>query len=115
MTPSSATIQHVTNASGTVAIASSSTSIGVTKVTEGVMTNPTVIENINTVVSMADMIALCSLIVLVLSFLYNMYATRKRRKMDELSYDLRTKEYNLELAKFKTRNIERMGKSNKED
>jgi len=111
MTPSSATIQNVTNASGTVAIASSSTSIGVSKVVEGVTVDPILIDQASSMVNTADMIALASLVVLTLSFIYNMYATRKQRTLDERIERLRAKEYDLELAKFKMRNLEQLEKN----
>lgn len=101
MNPSSVTAQHVTNASGTVAIASSSTSIGATSVMTGVAPDPVLIQNVASMVSTADMIALCSCVVLALSFAYNVYSTRKRRIIDESEHELRAKEYELELAKFK--------------
>lgn len=107
MSPSSATVQHVTNASGTVAIASSSTSIGVTKVTEGVSTDPLLLDNISSIVSTADIIAAASVVILALSFGYNVYSTRKRRQLDEAFKDLRLKEYELDLAKFKRKNQRR--------
>lgn len=100
MNASVATTQHVTNASGTVAIASSTTSIGVAKVGEKALNDPALIESVNQVVSNADMIALCSVCVLTLSVIYNIYATRKRRALDEEFRDLRQKEYELNLAKF---------------
>lgn len=104
------TAQHVTNASGAVALASTSTSLGVAKITnvappEGA---EQLIDKAHLLITTADMIGICSVTVLVLSFLWNVHATRKRTKreiakamLDERFYALRKSEHELELARFK--------------
>jgi hypothetical protein len=101
MNPTSATIQNVTNVSGTVAIASSSTSIGVAKVAASAPPEATyLIDQANSVITSADMIAICSTVVLLTSLVWNVYASKKKQNMDEKFYQLRQAELALERAKF---------------
>jgi broad specificity polyphosphatase/5'/3'-nucleotidase SurE len=97
-----ATIQHVINTSGTVAIASTSTSIGVSKIAASAPPNAeTLISHANEWVTVADMIGMFSALVLFSSFLWNIYVTRKRKAIDEKFYQLRKQELQLERDKFK--------------
>ena len=110
MNLSAVTSQHITNASGTVAIASTSTSLGVTKVVNSApyAENSGIIDTANAVITTADMIGIFSAVVLLASFAWNVYATRKRLKFkaekaefDQRYLELRQREHELELAKFK--------------
>ncbi|CAH9011950.1 hypothetical protein VP168E361_P0026 [Vibrio phage 168E36-1] len=48
----------------------------------------------------AEVIGLCSFIVMLLSFVWNVYSTKKR---DKLNADMRMKEYELEERKLRLR------------
>lgn len=48
----------------------------------------------------AEVIGLCSFIVMLLSFVWNVYSTKKR---DKLNADMRMKEYELEERKVRLR------------
>ena len=48
----------------------------------------------------AEVIGLCSFIVMLLSFVWNVYSTKKR---DKLNADMRIKEYELEERKVRLR------------
>ena len=101
MNLSGALTQHVTNASGTIAIASTSTSI----TTQGIindapLTADTLIQRAQEVISTADKIAIISCIVLVISVLWNIYSNKKKQQLDEKFYILRQQELELEKERF---------------
>lgn len=109
MIVSDTVVQHVTNASGTVAIASTSTSLGVASV---INSSPEITQSLATtaqsVISTADLIGIFSVSILALSFLFNVYATKRRRilaekqtSLDERFYTLRKAEHELDLTRYK--------------
>lgn len=101
MTPTHVTPQTVTNASGTIAVASSSTSIGAQKIISEAPANAEqLLHTANQVITTADIIALCSCTILLFSFIWTIYSSRKKRVIDEKYYILRKQEYELERAKF---------------
>ncbi len=108
MSLSVATTQHVTNASGTIAIASTSTSISVASViSEAPVDAHNLVDIANQVITTADVIGICAIIVLTLSFIHTVVVTRKRKLehavrvyQDQQFYNLRLKEYELEREKF---------------
>jgi len=116
------TTQTVTNASGTIAIASATTGMGVTKVVNAapVIGAEHLINTAGMVLSVAEITGICSAVILVLSFFWNVISTRRRLKikveqkeLDEKYYTLRKYEYELELAKYKANQHEK-GKSQNE-
>lgn len=108
MSLSSATTQTVTNASGTVAIATTSTSLGVTQVIKDAPVDAIqLIDAANYVITTADKIGMFSAIIMFLSFAYNIYSSRKKQRielakvdLDEQYYFLRMKEYELDKIKY---------------
>jgi hypothetical protein len=110
MNPINVTTQHVTNASGTIAIASTSTSLGVTRVISEapIIGAEQLIDTANTILTTADVIGMFSGSILLMSFMWNVYATKRRMKMtmakaiiDEKYYVLRKSEHELEIQKHK--------------
>lgn len=110
MSPSHVTAQTVTNASGTIALASTSTNIGVTQVVNAAPVTGAehLIHTAGAVLSLTEITGLCSAAVLILSFLWNIHSTRRKLKqtdqrnaINEKFYQLRKEEHELELAKYK--------------
>ena len=103
-----ATAQTVTTASGTVAIATTSTSLGVAKVMAEAPTDAQQLAEVaQYVITTADKIGLFSATIMLLSFTYTVYSSRRKRSIDlakvELDgqfYQLRLGEYELEKAKY---------------
>lgn len=101
MNLSTVTPQHVTSASGTIAIASTSTSITTQRMlSDAPASAQELIQTAHEVISTADMIALASCLVLISSFAWNIYSSRKKQQMDEKFYILRQQELELEKEKF---------------
>lgn len=109
MTLSTAIPQNVTNVSGTIAIASTSTSIGVAKVADAAPEGADIlVTTAQQVISFADQMALFSVVIMTLSFLYTIWATNKKNKiaqrqaeLDEKLYQIRKEELEFERAKLK--------------
>ena len=110
MNLSSLTAQHLTTTSGTLAIASTSTSLGVKKVISSAPSSGAekMISDASTVLNVTEIIGICSVTILVLSFIWNVYSTKRRIKMaydksllDEKYYILRKMEHELEIAKHR--------------
>ena len=114
MNPYNVTAQTVTNASGTVAIASSSTSFAVSNVTAGVTHDPVLLENVHSFLSWSEAIGLVSVVTMILSFAYTVYSSQRKRMLDLQSHELRAKEYSLDLAKFRVESLNKMG-ANQDD
>lgn len=105
MTPSSVTTQHVTNASGTIAIASTSTSIGAQTIASKAPAGAEqLLHTADMVITTADMVGMFSASILFASFLWNIYSSKKKREIDERYYSLRKAEHELAMAKFKQGN-----------
>lgn len=104
MVMSFVTPQHVTNASGTIALASTSTSIGAQKiVNEAPASAEHMLHTANSVITTADMIALGSVSIMLASFLWNVYSSKKNRQIDEKFYRLRQEELALEMLKIRNK------------
>ncbi len=101
MNVSSQVSAATTQVSGAVAIASASSSKTASLIAES---SPDIqIDAVGataTVMFNAEVIGLCSFIVMLLSFVWNVYSTKKR---DKLNADMRIKEYELEERKVRLR------------
>lgn len=102
----SVTNQTVTSASGTVAIASASTSKGVLIVTKDAPTS--VVQSAMEVVTIADIVAISSFVVLLLSSLWNVYSSRKMQQIESKNHELESRKldmdrdrFNIELEKYR--------------
>ena len=101
--------QNVTNISGTIAVAATSTSKGIEAVMTHAPTNAEPLINAaHNAISLADKVGICSVCILGASFLYTIFSTRKRHRdieaqleIDKKFYTLRKEELELEKAKFK--------------
>ena len=87
-----------TQVSGAVAIGSASSSKIATSIVESAPTMPaSAVETASNVIVSAEVIGLCSFVVMLLSFMYNVYATNKRdkfnREVKERELRLREREY----------------------
>ena len=92
---------HITNATGTVAIASSSSSMGVAKIAESAPADATLlIQEAHQIITTADAIAIVSVVIMGISFVWKVYTDIKRKDIDERLYDLRKRELELELIKL---------------
>lgn len=79
----------VTNVSGATAIVSASTSKVVS------MGSPETIDMMREVMTTADIIGVCSFVVLALSFLWNVYSTRRKNKIELMNYELEREKFEL--------------------
>ena len=88
-----------TQVSGAVAIGSASSSKIATSIVESAPSMPhSAIQTASNVIVSAEFIGLCSFAVMLLSFIYNVYATNKRdrfnREVKERELQLREREFN---------------------
>lgn len=85
----------VTNLSGATALASAASSKTVSVIQENVIMSDAVFNRAQEVMTMTDKIAIGSFTVLVLSFAWNLYSTRRRNNIAERNYQLEREKFDL--------------------
>lgn len=94
MNTSSVMNQTVTNVSGATALVSASTSKTASIIQDSAQANaPEVIQTAQDLMTTSDLIAVISVIVLVLSFLWNVYSTRRRNNISMMNYKLEREKF----------------------
>lgn len=100
MNVSSQVSAATTQVSGAVAIASASSSKTASLIAES---SPEAVGATASVMFNAELIGLCSFVVMLLSFVWNVYSTKKR---DKLNAEMREREIQLEERKVKLQEAE---------
>ena len=86
----------VTNLSGATAIVSVSTSKTASMIQDSVPPGLVeVIQRTQEVMTTADIVGVCSFVVLFLSFVWNVYSTRKKNQIEERNYMLEREKFEL--------------------
>lgn len=95
MNTSNALTSVVTNVSGAIALGSAASSKTISIIQEHVPLNEAVFNRTQDVMSTTDIIAIGSFIILMLSFGWNLWSTRRRNNIADKNYQLEREKFEL--------------------